>query len=99
LLLSVDIVISTNFLRGLELDETWNFHDRSFCFFCMKDNLFDLFAYKKLAEQLIEYLFLINWGGIRITSFFGMFSVADIGIVESDFFSIVGMVVVTNSYN
>jgi UDP-GlcNAc:undecaprenyl-phosphate GlcNAc-1-phosphate transferase len=68
-------------------------------FIGMKDDLFNLVAYKKLAGQLIAAFILVHWAGIRITSFFGIFGIYDLGLIESYVFSIFTMVVITNSFN
>lgn len=68
-------------------------------FIGMKDDLFNLVAYKKLAGQLIAAFILVHWAGIRITSFFGIFGIHELGLIESYTFSIFTMVVITNSFN
>jgi len=68
-------------------------------FIGMKDDLFNLVAYKKLSGQLIAAFILVHWAGIRITSFFGIFGIHELSLVESYVFSIFTMVVITNSFN
>lgn len=68
-------------------------------FIGMKDDLFNLVAYKKLLGQLIASFILVHWAGIRITSFFGIFGIHELSILESYVFSMFTMVVITNSFN
>jgi UDP-GlcNAc:undecaprenyl-phosphate GlcNAc-1-phosphate transferase len=68
-------------------------------FLGMKDDLFNLVAYKKFLGQLIAAFILVHWAGIRITSFFGIFGIHELGLVESYAFSLLTMVVITNSFN
>lgn len=68
-------------------------------FMGMKDDLFNLVHYKKLLGQLLAAFILVHWAGIRITSFFGLFGIGDLGPIESYTFSIFAMVVITNSFN
>lgn len=65
----------------------------------MKDDLFNLVHYKKLGGQLLAAFILVHWGGIRVTSFFGIFGVLDLDFISSYVFSIFTMVVITNSIN
>lgn len=65
----------------------------------MKDDLFNLVHYKKLAGQLLAALILVHWGGIRITSFFGIFGIHELDLVSSYTFSMFTMVVITNAMN
>lgn len=65
----------------------------------MKDDLFNLVAYKKLLGQLFAAFILVHWADIRITSFFGIFGIHDLSLVQSYAFSIFTMVVITNSFN
>lgn len=68
-------------------------------FIGMKDDLFNLVHYKKLLGQLVAAFILVHWGGIRITSFFGIFGIFDLDLVTSYVFSIFTMVVITNAIN
>jgi UDP-GlcNAc:undecaprenyl-phosphate GlcNAc-1-phosphate transferase len=68
-------------------------------FIGMKDDLFNLVAYKKLLGQLLSAFILVHWAGIRITSFFGIFGIHELNLIESYVFSIFTMVVITNSFN
>lgn len=68
-------------------------------FIGMKDDLFNLVAYKKLLGQLAAAFILVHWAGIRITSFFGIFGIHELSLIESYVFSIFTMVVITNSFN
>lgn len=68
-------------------------------FMGIKDDLFNLVVHKKLIGQLLASFILVHWAGIRVTSFFGLFGINDLGVTESYFFSIFTMVVVTNSFN
>lgn len=68
-------------------------------FIGMKDDLFNLVAYKKLLGQLAAAFILVHWADIRITSFFGIFGIHDLDILSSYVFSLFTMVVITNSFN
>ncbi len=68
-------------------------------FMGIKDDLFNLVAYKKLIGQIVAAFILVHWAGIRITSFFGLFGVYDIPLWVSYAFSIFTIVVITNSLN
>lgn len=68
-------------------------------FIGMKDDLFNLVHYKKLVGQLMAAFILVHWGGIRITSFFGIFGIDDLNLTTSYVFSIFTMVVITNAIN
>jgi UDP-GlcNAc:undecaprenyl-phosphate/decaprenyl-phosphate GlcNAc-1-phosphate transferase len=68
-------------------------------FIGMKDDLFNLVAYKKLLGQLAAAFILVHWAGIRVTSFFGIFGIHELSLINSYLFSIFTMVVITNSFN
>jgi UDP-N-acetylmuramyl pentapeptide phosphotransferase/UDP-N-acetylglucosamine-1-phosphate transferase len=68
-------------------------------FIGIKDDLFNLVAYKKLLGQLAAAFILVHFADIRITNFFGIFGVNQLSLVASYFFSIFTMVVITNSLN
>lgn len=68
-------------------------------FMGIKDDLFNLVAYKKLVGQLLASFILVHFAGIRLTTFYGLFGVNDLSIVPSYFLSIFSIVVITNSIN
>ncbi|WPU65847.1 glycosyltransferase family 4 protein [Peredibacter starrii] len=68
-------------------------------FIGMKDDLFNLVHYKKLAGQLLAAFILVHWAGIRVTSFFGIFGIYGLDIYSSYAFSVFTMVVITNAMN
>lgn len=68
-------------------------------FMGMKDDLFNLVAYKKLAGQLIASFIIVHWANIKITSFYGIFGINDLALIPSYVFSILTIVVITNSFN
>jgi len=68
-------------------------------FMGMKDDLFNLVHYKKLAGQLLAAFILVHWAGIRVTSFLGIFGIFELDILSSYTFSIFTIVVITNSLN
>lgn len=65
----------------------------------MKDDLFNLVAYKKLAGQLMASFILVHWAGIRITTFYGLFGINDLELIPSYTLSLFTIVVITNSLN
>jgi UDP-GlcNAc:undecaprenyl-phosphate GlcNAc-1-phosphate transferase len=68
-------------------------------FMGMKDDLFNLVAYKKLIGQLAASFILVHWAGIKITTFYGLFGISDLPFLASYFLSIFTIVVITNSFN
>ena len=68
-------------------------------FMGIKDDLFNLIAYKKLAGQLLASFILVHWAGIRITTFYGLFGIQDLPIIPTYVLSIFTIVVITNSFN
>lgn len=68
-------------------------------FIGMKDDLINLVHYKKLAGQLFAAYILVHWGGIQITSFFGLFGITTLNPTFSYIFSMFVMVVITNAMN
>lgn len=68
-------------------------------FIGIKDDLINLVHYKKLAGQLLAAYILVHWGGIRITSFFGIFGITDLNPAFAYAFSMFVMVVITNAMN
>jgi UDP-N-acetylmuramyl pentapeptide phosphotransferase/UDP-N-acetylglucosamine-1-phosphate transferase len=68
-------------------------------FMGMKDDLFDLVAYKKLMGQLLASFIIVHWGGIKITTFYGLFDIHELSLVPSYLLSIFTVVVITNSFN
>jgi UDP-N-acetylmuramyl pentapeptide phosphotransferase/UDP-N-acetylglucosamine-1-phosphate transferase len=68
-------------------------------FLGMKDDLFNLVAYKKLAGQLFAAFILVHWANIKITSFYGIFGINDLTMVPSYIFSMFTIVTITNSIN
>lgn len=68
-------------------------------FMGMKDDLFNLVAYKKLIGQLMASFILVHWAGIKITSFYGIFGIWDLTLIPSYVFSVFTIVVITNSLN
>ncbi len=68
-------------------------------FMGMKDDLFNLVAYKKLIGQLMASFILVHWAGIKITTFYGLFGIHDLNMLSSYMISIFTIVVVTNSFN
>jgi UDP-GlcNAc:undecaprenyl-phosphate GlcNAc-1-phosphate transferase len=68
-------------------------------FMGMKDDLFDLVAYKKLAGQLMASFILVHWANINITSFYGIFGIDAISTIPIYLFSMFTIVVITNSFN
>ncbi len=68
-------------------------------FMGLKDDLFNLVAYKKLAGQLLASFILVHWAGIKITTFYGLFGIYDLPLLSSYALSIFSIVVITNSFN
>jgi len=68
-------------------------------FMGIKDDLFNLVAYKKLLGQLLASFILVHWAGIKITTFYGLFGIHDLALIPSYFLSVFTIVVITNSFN
>lgn len=68
-------------------------------FMGIKDDLFDLVAYKKLLGQLIASFILVHWAQIKITTFYGLFGINDLGILSSYVLTLFSIIVITNSFN
>lgn len=68
-------------------------------FMGIKDDLFNLVAYKKLAGQLVASFIIVHWAGIKLTSFYGLFGINELGTLSSYTLSIFSIVVITNSFN
>ncbi len=68
-------------------------------FMGIKDDLFNLVAYKKLVGQLMASFILVHWAGIKITTFYGLFGIHDLSLIPSYFLSVFTVVVITNSFN
>jgi UDP-GlcNAc:undecaprenyl-phosphate GlcNAc-1-phosphate transferase len=68
-------------------------------FMGMKDDLFNLVAYKKLVGQLTASFILVHWAGIKITTFYGLFGINDLSLIPSYCLSVFTIVVITNSFN
>jgi UDP-GlcNAc:undecaprenyl-phosphate GlcNAc-1-phosphate transferase len=68
-------------------------------FIGIKDDLYNLVAYKKLVGQLISAFILVHWAQIKITTFYGLFGIWDLTVFPSYALSIFTIVVITNSFN
>lgn len=68
-------------------------------FIGIKDDLFNLVAYKKLIGQFLAAFILVHWAGIKITTFYGLFGITDLGPAPSYLLSMFTIVVITNSLN
>ena len=68
-------------------------------FIGIKDDIVPLVAAKKLLGQVIASAILIHWGGIRITSFYGLLGVYDIGAASSYMLSFFAIIGITNAFN
>lgn len=65
----------------------------------IKDDLFNLVAYKKLVGQLVASFIIVHCAGIRITTFYGLFGIWDLSVTPSYALSIFTIVVITNAFN
>jgi UDP-GlcNAc:undecaprenyl-phosphate GlcNAc-1-phosphate transferase len=65
----------------------------------LKDDVIALSPYKKLASQLLATTLVVIGENIRITSFYGLFSINEIPLLVSYTLSIFTIVVITNSFN
>ncbi len=65
----------------------------------IKDDLYNLVSYKKLAAQLLAAFILVHYGDVRLTSFYRFFGVQDIPMWVSYSFSIFTITVIINAFN
>lgn len=68
-------------------------------FIGIKDDLFNLVAYKKLSGQILASAILVHFAGIKLTTFYGLFGVNDLSLVSSYIISMFTIIVITNSIN
>lgn len=68
-------------------------------FMGLKDDLFNLVAYKKLIGQLLASFILVHYAGIKILTFYGLFGIWDLSWLASYCLSVFTIVVITNSFN
>lgn len=68
-------------------------------FIGMKDDIVPLVAFKKLLGQILASCIIIHWGGIRITSFYGLLGIYDIGLIPSYILSLLAIIGITNAFN
>lgn len=65
----------------------------------LKDDLISVRAFKKFLVQLFAAALLVLFGDIRLTSFYGILGINEIGYLTSVSFSILFMVSVINAFN
>jgi UDP-GlcNAc:undecaprenyl-phosphate GlcNAc-1-phosphate transferase len=65
----------------------------------IKDDIYGIVHYKKLMIQIGAAAIIIHWGGIRLTSLYGIFGIHDIPQVASYLLTLVAIVGITNSIN
>ncbi|HBF88276.1 MAG TPA: undecaprenyl/decaprenyl-phosphate alpha-N-acetylglucosaminyl 1-phosphate transferase [Bacteroidales bacterium] len=65
----------------------------------LKDDILLLSPMKKAMGQLLASAIVVVWGGVRISSFSGIFGVFEIPYIVSIFFSIFTIFVIINAYN
>jgi UDP-N-acetylmuramyl pentapeptide phosphotransferase/UDP-N-acetylglucosamine-1-phosphate transferase len=71
-----------------------------FLFFIgIKDDLYRMVPWKKLAGQLCVAFILVHFGQIRILTFYGLFGINDLNQISSYLLSVFTIVVITNSFN
>ena len=65
----------------------------------LKDDLIGLSAFHKLMGQLFAAMVIVIWGGIRITSLYGIFGVNELPEIISVVFTIFTVLVIVNAFN
>lgn len=65
----------------------------------IKDDLYNLVSYKKLAAQLLAAAILVHFGDIRLTSFYRLFGIQNIPLIVSYPVSIFTITVIINAFN
>ncbi len=68
-------------------------------FIGIKDDIIAIDPLKKLGIQIIATVIIVHWGGIRLTSLYGIFGINDIPLWFSYFLSLFTILVITNSFN
>ena len=68
-------------------------------FIGLKDDLLGLEPFHKLMGQLFAAMVLVIWGGIRITSLYGILGIGELPYIISVIFSIFTILVIINSFN
>lgn len=68
-------------------------------FLGLKDDILILTPLKKLLSQLIAAFLVVYLGGVRITSFYGLFGIQTLPEIISIVFTILTIVALVNSYN
>lgn len=72
------------------------------CFIFMigaKDDIVDLTPHKKFGGQFLAASLIVLIGGVRLTSFYGIFGIAHLPYIVSVIFSIVTIVFIINAFN
>jgi UDP-GlcNAc:undecaprenyl-phosphate GlcNAc-1-phosphate transferase len=89
----------------------WNFGDEGYLlhkvflglvvlfFLGIKDDLFALAPFKKLASQVIVGILVVVGSDLRITSFFGIFGIYELPYIVSALFTLFLIVALINSFN
>lgn len=65
----------------------------------VKDDLLTVRAHKKLLVQICAAIIIVHWTDIRLTSFFGLFGLDEMNVVESYSLSVLTIVAITNAFN
>ncbi|MDD0852528.1 MraY family glycosyltransferase [Halobacteriovorax sp. GB3] len=68
-------------------------------FIGIKDDIFDIVAYKKLLVQVGVAFILVHFADIRLTSMYGIFGIYGISEFFSYILSMIAIVGITNSFN
>lgn len=68
-------------------------------FIGLKDDLLGLEPFHKLMGQLFAAMVIVIWGGVRVTSLYGIFGVGELPYIISVIFTIFTILVIINSFN
>jgi len=68
-------------------------------FIGLKDDLMGVSAFQKLMGQLFAAMVVVIWGGVRITSLYGIFGVNELPEIISVIFTIFTILVIVNAFN
>ena len=98
----VSIVFSLSFWGDFSIDPIIQYIMAAMTivtFIGLKDDLLGLEPFHKLMGQLFASMVLVIWGGIRITSLYGIFGVGELPYIISVVFTIFTILVIINAFN
>lgn len=68
-------------------------------FIGIKDDLFEISSFNKLAAQIVAAVIMVDFSNIRLTSLHGFLGISDIGYYSSLYLTVFVVVVIINAFN